>query len=93
MFIFTDISRDGMLQGINVQQLISIARSCGKKVIASGGVRSIHDIQKLLRCRCQNIEGVIVGKALYTGHISLEKALAIVGQSQRFWKKGEHSSL
>lgn len=79
-FIFTDIARDGMLQGINAPALEQIAHVVPDlPVIASGGVASIDDIDLLLKLRAEmapNIEGVIVGKALYTGGLSLEAAIA-----------------
>lgn len=73
-FIFTDIARDGMLSGVNVQAIRQLAQACGKEVIASGGVRSMDDLQTLAAYQREGISGAIVGKALYTGHISLMDA-------------------
>jgi phosphoribosylformimino-5-aminoimidazole carboxamide ribotide isomerase len=63
--IYTDVARDGMLQGVNVQETENLCRETGIKVIASGGVSSVEDIQALWDRRDSGIEGVILGKALY----------------------------
>jgi phosphoribosylformimino-5-aminoimidazole carboxamide ribotide isomerase len=79
-FIFTDVARDGMLQGVNEPALADIARCAGAlPVIASGGVSGPNDISTLvvLARQCPNIEGVIVGKALYAGAITLKSALEL----------------
>ena len=78
-FIYTDISRDGALVGPNYESIASFCsyvKDC--KVIASGGVGSIEHISKLIKLKkaVENIEGVIVGKALYDGKISLKEAFA-----------------
>lgn len=75
-FIFTDISRDGMMQGPNVEAIVNLAKVSGKTVIASGGVTVQDDLLALARYKDQGVGGAIVGKALYTGNISLEKASA-----------------
>lgn len=74
-FIYTDISRDGMMQGPNVEGIVSMAAASGRTVIASGGVTSLEDLERLNRHRGDGIGGAIVGKALYTGHIDLSGAL------------------
>ncbi len=77
-FIFTDVARDGMLQGVNQVALADIARCAGNlPVIASGGVAGPDDITtlKALADKSANIEGVIVGKALYAGALTLRNAL------------------
>lgn len=74
--IYTDISRDGMLAGVNVEATANLARETGLSVIASGGVKGLADMERLLREPV--IEGVIIGRALYTGDLSLEQALALV---------------
>jgi len=76
--IFTDIARDGMLQGPNVEALERMAAT-GLQIIASGGVSRIEDVQVLSRIR--GVAGIIIGKALYTGAVRLEDALAAVGQA------------
>ena len=72
--IFTDISRDGKLSGVNLTATAELAEKANIKVIASGGVKDINDIYKL-RQAAGLIEGVIVGKALYTGDLSLKAAI------------------
>jgi phosphoribosylformimino-5-aminoimidazole carboxamide ribotide isomerase len=69
--IFTDISKDGMLQGPNISSLKELLLAVKTPVIASGGISSLKDIEAL--CRLP-IEGMIVGKALYTGHVKLSEA-------------------
>jgi len=75
--IYTDISRDGMLTGVNVAATLQLADKSGLKVIASGGVRGLEDIQALQPLPERGVEGVIIGKALYTGAISLKDALRV----------------
>jgi len=70
--IATDISKDGTLQGLNIEFILDIMRVSKKNVIASGGVASIEDIKKVKE---NNIYGVIIGKAFYEGKIDLEKIL------------------
>ncbi|ANX13577.1 1-(5-phosphoribosyl)-5-[(5-phosphoribosylamino)methylideneamino]imidazole-4-carboxamide isomerase [Fictibacillus arsenicus] len=76
-FIFTDISKDGMLQGPNVEAIGELARITGKEVIASGGVSSIDDLVSLKKDE-RNIAGAIIGKALYTGRFTISDALGSV---------------
>ncbi len=73
--IFTDISRDGMLQGVNVEATSRFGDVTGLKVIASGGVAGIEDIEALKGHEHYNIEGVIVGQAIYTGNLDLRTAV------------------
>ena len=74
--IFTDISRDGMLSGVNVEATAELAKTSGVKVIASGGVSSLADLKALQLHEADGIEGCIVGKAIYTGALDLKEALA-----------------
>ena len=74
--IYTDISRDGTLSGVNVTETARLARASGIKVIASGGVKSISDIEELKKRECDGIIGVIVGKSIYEGTLSLTEAIA-----------------
>ncbi|MFC7371024.1 1-(5-phosphoribosyl)-5-[(5-phosphoribosylamino)methylideneamino]imidazole-4-carboxamide isomerase [Fictibacillus iocasae] len=76
-FIFTDISKDGMLQGPNTEAIAELAALTGKEVIASGGVSSIDDLI-LLKNDERGVAGAIIGKALYTGKFSLQEALRSV---------------
>ncbi len=74
--ICTDVGKDGTLSGVNVEFTVSIAEASGIPTIASGGVRDIEDIKKLLQTR--KVAGVIVGKAFYEGTIDLEEAFRLV---------------
>jgi phosphoribosylformimino-5-aminoimidazole carboxamide ribotide isomerase len=73
--IYTDVTRDGMLTGVNVDQTCAIARESGLKVTASGGVSSLEDIRRLKDASECGIDSVIVGKALYEGRFSLKDAI------------------
>ena len=75
--IYTDISRDGTLEGVNVDATAQLARHSGVKVVASGGVKSIDDIKALLPYEKSGIEGVIVGKSIYTGTLNLAEAIRV----------------
>lgn len=75
--IFTDIERDGTLQGPNVEQLKALCDSVSCDIIASGGISDIHDLQKLSSMR---LMGAITGKAIYEGTLSLKDALKLEGQ-------------
>jgi phosphoribosylformimino-5-aminoimidazole carboxamide ribotide isomerase len=76
--IYTDISRDGMLSGVNVSATTSLAMQTGLLVIASGGVASLADLRALQQVETNGIAGVIIGKALYTGAVKLDQAIAAV---------------
>ena len=75
--IYTDISRDGMLQGVNIPAMKKMAESLDIPIIASGGVSTIDDIRKLKELEQTGIEGAILGKALYTGALTLADALTV----------------
>jgi len=75
--VYTDIERDGMLAGINIEATVRLARTSGLSVIASGGVASLEDIRLLGQHAHDGIEGVIIGMALYRGVIQLPQALEI----------------
>ncbi len=75
--LFTDIGRDGMLKGCNVQATVDLARAQSLPVIASGGVAGIADIRMLAIHAKDGIEGVITGRALYDGRLDLATALAV----------------
>jgi phosphoribosylformimino-5-aminoimidazole carboxamide ribotide isomerase len=77
--IYTDINRDGTLQGPNLDALRELAAAISIPVIASGGVSSVTDLLSLLSLEPQGVTGVIVGKALYTGDILLTEALRAIG--------------
>jgi phosphoribosylformimino-5-aminoimidazole carboxamide ribotide isomerase len=74
--VYTDIARDGMLTGVNVEATAALARETGLRLIASGGVASLDDLARLLAHAAAGIEGVIIGQALYTGALSLADAIA-----------------
>lgn len=78
--VYTDISRDGMLQGVNLESTVRMAQETGLKVIASGGVSSLDDLRRLQQAADSGvaIEGVIIGKALYAGAFSLAEALETI---------------
>lgn len=76
-FIFTDISRDGMMKGPNVEAIVALAKASGKQVIASGGVSTLADLEALAAHAEDGVSGAIVGKALYTGAIDLREAVTL----------------
>ncbi|HVR52549.1 MAG TPA: 1-(5-phosphoribosyl)-5-[(5-phosphoribosylamino)methylideneamino]imidazole-4-carboxamide isomerase [Pseudorhodoferax sp.] len=73
-FIYTDIGRDGMLTGINIEATVKLAKSLHTPVIASGGLSNIADIEKLCEVENEGIEGVICGRAIYTGDLDFASA-------------------
>ena len=73
--VYTDVSRDGMLGGVNLEQTCAIAREAALRVTASGGVSSLADIRKLKSIQRCGVDSVIVGKALYEGRFTLQEAL------------------
>jgi phosphoribosylformimino-5-aminoimidazole carboxamide ribotide isomerase len=76
--LFTDVDGDGLLQGANVEATASLARAVRIPVIASGGVASLADVEALVAANEPNIEGVVIGRALYDGRIHPKEALALV---------------
>ena len=77
-YIFTDISRDGMLQGPNLDSIRTFADSTRLPVIASGGVSRIEDVSNLMALEPNGVTGIIIGKALYDKSISLQESLQLV---------------
>jgi phosphoribosyl isomerase A len=77
-FVFTDISRDGMLTGPNLERLREVAEQTTARVTASGGVSSINDLHTLSAAH-ERVDGAIIGKALYAGRFTLSEALAATG--------------
>ena len=73
--VYTDIKRDGMGTGVNIEATKELAKAVSIPVIASGGVATMADIENLLAIKDCEIYGVIIGRALYTGAISLEEAI------------------
>lgn len=77
--VFTDIDRDGALQGVNAEATAALADAISIPVIASGGVAGIEDVKRLKTLAHTGIEGVIIGRALYDGRIDPAEALEIAG--------------
>ena len=78
--IYTDIARDGMQTGVNVEATKLLAQGTAIPVIASGGISDIRDIEKLMEIEPYGVTGVIAGKALYAGTLSLKEALELTGK-------------
>ncbi|MGH6716304.1 MAG: 1-(5-phosphoribosyl)-5-[(5-phosphoribosylamino)methylideneamino]imidazole-4-carboxamide isomerase [Bradyrhizobium sp.] len=76
--IFTDISRDGLLKGLNLEASIELAERISVPVIASGGLASIEDVRALLSPRARKLAGAIAGRALYDGRLDPAAALALI---------------
>ncbi len=75
--VYTDIARDGMMQGVNVEATVNLAREAGIPVIASGGVTNMDDIHALSRVADQGILGAITGRAIYEGTLDVAEAQAL----------------
>jgi phosphoribosylformimino-5-aminoimidazole carboxamide ribotide isomerase len=75
--IYTDVARDGMLTGPNIEQTVEVARASGLRLAASGGIASLDDIRRLIDADEPLIDSVIIGKALYERRFTLEEALAV----------------
>ncbi len=78
--IYTDIDRDGTREGVNLEETLKIAIAVKIPVIASGGIATLEDIKKLLPLEKDGVEGVIVGKALYSGTVTLKEALFVAAK-------------
>jgi phosphoribosylformimino-5-aminoimidazole carboxamide ribotide isomerase len=76
--IYTDIARDGVLEGLNIEATVALANAISIPVIASGGLSSIEDIHRLIDARCDGLEGAISGRALYDGRIDTREALRLL---------------
>ncbi|AOR68176.1 1-(5-phosphoribosyl)-5-[(5-phosphoribosylamino)methylideneamino]imidazole-4-carboxamide isomerase [Burkholderia stabilis] len=72
--VYTDIGRDGMLQGINIEATVKLAQAVGIPVIASGGLSNLADIENLCEVEEQGVEGVICGRAIYSGDLDFAAA-------------------
>ncbi len=75
--VYTDISRDGMMQGVNVEATLALAEAIDIPVIASGGITNMDDIRNLCAVSARGISGAITGRAIYEGTIDLAKAQAL----------------
>lgn len=78
--VYTDIGRDGMLAGVNVEATVALARSIAIPVIASGGVQNLDDIRMLSEAADEGVSGVILGRSLYEGTVDLAAAQALVDE-------------
>ena len=78
--IYTDIARDGTLTGPHVEAVAAVARGVALPVIASGGVATVEDLRSLKALAADGVEGVIVGKALYEGTVSVAEALSALSE-------------
>ncbi len=76
--IYTDIARDGVLQGLNIAATVALAEALTIPVIASGGLASIEDVKRLLEPDCARLAGAISGRALYDGRLDPREALALI---------------
>jgi phosphoribosylformimino-5-aminoimidazole carboxamide ribotide isomerase len=80
--VYTDVNRDGMLQGLNLDATIALAERITVPVIASGGLASLTDVRALLEPRAQKLQGAIAGRALYDGRLDPAAALALLRQAR-----------
>jgi phosphoribosylformimino-5-aminoimidazole carboxamide ribotide isomerase len=76
--IYTDISRDGVMKGLNIEATLALAEATSIAVIASGGLASIADVERLLEPDCARLTGAITGRALYDGRLDAGQALALI---------------
>jgi phosphoribosylformimino-5-aminoimidazole carboxamide ribotide isomerase len=81
--IYTDIERDGLLKGLNIPATLALANAVPIPVIASGGLASLADVERLLQPDCAILEGAIAGRALYDGRLDAKAALALIGEAKR----------
>jgi phosphoribosylformimino-5-aminoimidazole carboxamide ribotide isomerase len=81
--IYTDIARDGLLEGLNLDATIALAEAVKIPVIASGGFASIADVKALLEPRARKLAGAIAGRALYDGRVDPVEALRLIAQARR----------
>ncbi|WP_293867937.1 1-(5-phosphoribosyl)-5-[(5-phosphoribosylamino)methylideneamino]imidazole-4-carboxamide isomerase [uncultured Alsobacter sp.] len=79
--VYTDIARDGVLKGLNIEATLALANAVGIPVIASGGLASIEDVKRLLEPDCAVLEGAISGRALYDGRLDPTEALALIREA------------
>ncbi len=80
--VYTDVERDGMMQGLNLDATIALAESVSIPVIASGGLASIDDVRALVAPRAKKLAGAIAGRALYDGGLDAKAALAILREAR-----------
>lgn len=80
--VYTDIARDGVLKGLNIAATLALAEELSIPVIASGGLASLADVERLLMPDCAKLEGAIAGRALYDGRLDPVQALALIGRAK-----------
>ncbi|MCX5494857.1 1-(5-phosphoribosyl)-5-[(5-phosphoribosylamino)methylideneamino]imidazole-4-carboxamide isomerase [Kaistia dalseonensis] len=80
--VFTDIDRDGVLKGLNIESTLALANAVSIPVIASGGLASLDDVRRLLEPDCAILEGAISGRALYDGRLDPREALALIRRAR-----------
>ena len=80
--IYTDIARDGVLKGLNMEATLALAEALTIPVIASGGLASLDDVKRLLQPDCAKLEGAISGRALYDGRLDPKEALALIAAAE-----------
>ncbi len=80
--IYTDIARDGILTGLNIEQTLALANALTIPVIASGGLASLADIERLVQPDCAKLAGAITGRALYDGRLDPAEALALIRKAR-----------
>jgi phosphoribosylformimino-5-aminoimidazole carboxamide ribotide isomerase len=80
--IYTDIARDGMLKGLNLDATIALADALSVPIVASGGFASLDDVRALLAARARKLAGAIVGRALYDGRLDAAEALKLIGAAR-----------
>jgi phosphoribosylformimino-5-aminoimidazole carboxamide ribotide isomerase len=80
--IYTDIARDGVLKGLNIEATLAVAAAVSVPVIASGGLASIDEVARLLAPDCADLAGAIVGRALYDGRLDAREALALIAEAR-----------
>jgi phosphoribosylformimino-5-aminoimidazole carboxamide ribotide isomerase len=80
--VYTDIARDGLLKGLNIEATLALASELSISVIASGGLASLADVERLLMPDCAKLTGAIAGRALYDGRLDPAEALALIGRAK-----------
>ena len=79
--LYTDIGRDGMMSGVNIEATVKLAKELTVPVIASGGLNSLEDVKRLLAVKDEGIVGVITGRAIYEGTLDFRKAVALTAKA------------
>jgi phosphoribosylformimino-5-aminoimidazole carboxamide ribotide isomerase len=80
--VYTDIARDGLLKGLNLDATIALANAISIPVVASGGLASIEDVKAMLQPRARKLEGAIAGRALYDGRLDAAEALKLIAAAR-----------